>query len=368
MLKRSLYGLKQSPRCWNNRFNNFLRDQGFIRSRHDYCLYVRQQKEEIIYIVVYVDDLLIAAKTKTMVNTIKHMFMNEFEMADMGELHHFLGIKVNRDRTNSVMKLSQTGLIDRMLRRFEMQDCKVCKTPAEVRLQLTREDGNCQYPYRELIGSLMYIMMGTRPDLCYIVGYLSRFQDAAGPEHWKQAKRVLRYLQGTKHHQLVYNKSPHKAPTEGFVDADYAGDESDRKCVSGYLLKVFGCTVAWSSKKQGTVAISSTEAEYVAMSSCISEILWMSGLMADLFETINLYPVPVFEDNQGAIAMAKKEETKRAKHIDVKLHFIRDAVADGRIQLVYIQSKLQEADILTKSLAAPQFQKLREKIGLYVIN
>lgn len=114
--------------------------------------------------------------------------------------------------------------------------------------------------------------------------------------------------------------------------------------------------------------MSSTEAEYVAMSRCISEVIWMTGLMTDLSEAKNLRPVPVFEDNQGAIAMAKKEETKRVKHIDVKFHFIQDAVADGRFQLVYIQSKHQEAGILTKSLAAPLFQELRQKIGLYVIN
>ncbi|KXJ70466.1 hypothetical protein RP20_CCG023477 [Aedes albopictus] len=114
--------------------------------------------------------------------------------------------------------------------------------------------------------------------------------------------------------------------------------------------------------------MSSTEAEYIAMSSCVSESIWLSGLMSDLGETKFIYPVPIFEDNQGAIAMAQKEETKRAKHIDIKFHFIRDAVTAGRIQLVYVSTQHQEADILTKTLAAPSFINLRSKIGLVLSN
>lgn len=368
LLKRSLYGLKQSPRCWNTRFNKFLEEQGFIRSRYDYCLYVKHQESGTIYIVVYVDDLLIVAKKLSTVLAIKKLFKREFDMADMNELHDFLGIKINRDRQQGTMKLSQQGLIEKILHRFEMSNCKPCKTPAETKLQLKRSNSQCEHPYRQLIGCLMYLMMGTRPDLCFIVGYLSRFQDAASEEHWNQAKRVLRYIQGTRNMELVYRCSRNNVPVTGFVDADYANDVEDRKCVSGYLMKVFGSTVAWSSKKQQAVAMSSTEAEYIAMSSCVSESIWLSGLMGDLGEVKLIYPVPIFEDNQGAIAMAKKEETKRAKHIDVKFHFIREAVTAGRIQLVYTPTDQQEADILTKSLAAHSFLALREKLGLEISN
>lgn len=304
LLKRALYGLKQSPRCWNTRFNKFLQDQGFIRSRYDYCLYVKHQKEGTAYIIVYVDDLLIVAQKQQTVLAIKEVLKREFDMADMNELHDFLGIKIKRDRQRGIIRLSQKGLIEKILYRFGMSDCKPCKTPAETKLQLKRSNDRCVHPYRELIGCLMYLMMGTRPDLCFIVGYLSRFQDAANTEHWNQAKRVLRYVQGTRNVELVYRCSQNNVPITGFVDADYANDVEDRKSISGFLLKVFGCIVAWSSKKQTAVAISSTEAEYVAMSSCVSESIWLSGLMGDLGEVKLMYPIPVFEDNQAAIAMA----------------------------------------------------------------
>lgn len=364
LLHRSLYGLKQSPRCWNSHFNEFLTTLGFTRSKHDYCLYVRACGDDTVYIVVYVDDLLIAAGNETDIERVKIKLMQEFEMTDMKQLHHFLGIKIDRDLDRGLTKLSQTGQIEKVIARFGMENCNPAKTPAEPKLQLKQEAGGCAYPYRELIGSLMYIMMGSRPDLCFIVGYLARFQDAAGEEHWKHAKRVLRYLQATKKIGLVYRKNPKEPTVAAYVDADFASDETDRKCVSGFLLKVHGNTVAWSSKKQSTVAMSSTEAEYVAMSSCVSETIWMTGLMADLQHDALLFPVPLYEDNQGAIAMAEREETRRVKHIDVKFHFIRNAVADGKIKLIYIPTQKQQADILTKSLAAPTFVALRSKLGL----
>ncbi|KXJ62359.1 hypothetical protein RP20_CCG018221 [Aedes albopictus] len=168
--------------------------------------------------------------------------------------------------------------------------------------------------------------------------------------------------------ELVYRRNPREPMVAAYADADYASDESDRKCVSGFLLKVHGNTVAWSSKKQSTVAMSSTEAEYVAMSSCVSETIWLAGLMADLQPDALPYPVPIYEDNQGAIAMAEREETRRVKHIDVKYHFIRNVVADGKVKLVYVPTQKQQADILTKSLPAPTFVALRNKLGIEGIN
>lgn len=364
LLKRSLYGLKQSSRCWNKRFNEFLVSLGFQRSRHDYCLYVKEEKENSVYLVIYVDDLLIAGKDARVVRNIQEKLKKEFEMADMGEVHHFLGIKVERKMEEGLMTLSQTGQIDKLLLNFGMEQCNPVKTPAEPNLHLEKFSGECKNPYRELIGGLMYIMMGTRPDLCYIVGYLARFQDAAGEQHWQQAKRVLRYLQGTKTMKLTYQKNRLLPAVHAFADADYASDEIDRKCVSGYLMKVYGNTVIWSSKKQQTVAMSSTEAEYVAMSSCTSEAIWLGGLLNDLMPLKNVFPIQVSEDNQGAIAMSKTEETKRVKHIDVKHHFIRDAVGQGKIKIHYVPTCDQEADILTKSLTIKTFEDFRRRIGL----
>lgn len=365
-LLKSLYGLKQSPRCWNERFNQVLIQLGFTRSRYDYCLYSRfnERGSDAVFLVLYVDDLLIIGKRQETIQNLKLELARTFEMTDCGEVNFFLGMKIDYDWQRGRMKLSQAAGIDKVLKKFGMDNCNPTRTPMEKGLVLGRQATEAsQEPYRELLGSLMYVMMSTRPDICYSVGYLGRFQQQPGQQHWTALKRVVRYLKGTKQMGLDFNRSEGANCLIGFADADWATDTEDRKSVSGFLFQVYGNTVSWSSKKQTTVATSSSEAEYVALSAAASEAIWLTGLLGDLGEVVT-GPVTIFEDNHGCIGMAKNLESKRAKHIDIKHHFIRDHIADGKLDVQPIGTANQLADIFTKSLDPGQFGYLRGQLGL----
>lgn len=218
-------------------------------------------------------------------------------------------------------------------------------------------------PYRELLGSLMYVMVSTRSDICFPVGYLGRFQSQPGQQHWTALKRVVRYLKGTMDHCLTFYRDDRALPLIGFADADWATDTEDRKSVSGFVFQVYGSTVVWSSKKQTTVATSSSEAEYVALSAAASEAVWLAGILGDLGEK-TIEPVTIFEDNRGCIGMAKNVESKRVKHIDIKHHFLRDLVAAGKLLVEPIASVNQLADFFTKALDVGRFEELRKKLGV----
>lgn len=367
-LLKALYGLKQAPRCWNREFNAFIKSLGFVRSKHDPCLYVLFNGDDVVYLLLYVDDILIAAKRIELINKLKRKLKKKFEMVDLGEVKSFLGIKINYDCKNGVLELSQAGAIDKLLEKFQMNECRSVQTPMVPNQNLVPsiKKKPLDKPYRELIGSLMYIMLATRPDLCYVVAYLSRFQDKADENHWNALKNVLKYLKGTKNYGLCYKRNVGAESLVGYVDADFASDISDRKSTTGYIFEVFGCSVVWYSKKQGVVTVSTTEAEYVAASLATCEALWIRGILQDLkVEVIN--PTKIFEDNQSCIKMSRNQDSKRSKHIDVRCHHIRDNVEKGIIILQYKPSSEQKADMMTKPLQAVQFQKLIKAIGLKAV-
>lgn len=365
-LEKSLYGLKQSPRAWNDRFDNFITSIGFQRSIADYCLYVLVKNETRAYIVLYVDDLLICCSDQNTLNGIKMSLASEFKMKDLGEVKCFMGMRIKIDRELKVLTIDQHEYIDRLLKKFNMYDCNGVSTPMEQNLKLLKNDDDkmvTENPYRELIGSVMYLMLATRPDICFSISFLSRFQDKATDEHWKHLKRLLRYLKETMHFALHYGCEDN-VPLCGYVDADWGNDTNDRKSTSGFLFKVFGNTMSWSSKKQGLVAKSTSEAEYVAAAEACSEAIWISKVFDDLKLKDCHTPVPLFEDNAGCIFMATNPETKRSKHIDIKFHFIRDCIWTGKIVLIKVDTKEQSADLLTKSLGKILFRKFLEDVGL----
>lgn len=362
-LNKSLYGLKQSPKCWNIRFHKFISKLGFIRTTSDYCLYLWVGDNIIVYLVLYVDDMLITANNLIKLNEIVQKLSTEFKMKDLGSVSRFMGLNISIDNQQKSLKIDQTHYINKILLKFDMFDCKPVGTPMEVRLQLQREtrEEASKFPFRELIGSLMFLCMGTRPDLNFSVNFFSRYQEWVEEIHYKHLKRTLRYLQGTKNLGLTYKFNDQVQPLTTFVDADFAADEYDRKSVSGYLIFVFGSAVMWASKKQVLVTRSSTEAEFVAADAAVCETLWFRKVLYELGIKLN-QPTKIFEDNQGAIFMSKNPETKRTKHMDVKYNFIRECVEKGNIELQYISTQDQLADIMTKQIPKDQFQKLRDII------
>lgn len=365
-LNKAIYGLKQASRMWNEKFNSFMVRIGFKKSLADHCLYTKFDNNSICYVLLYVDDLLIVCNDVRMTNTIKGLFMQQFEMVDMGKASNFLGIHMARDEANGAISLNQSQYFKKVLQKFDMTNCKAAATPIENGLYIEKGDPDrcSKDPYRELIGCLTYATLTTRPDLCAATNYFSRFQSCYNEQHFAYAKRILRYIQGTVDLKLVYKKNENAETLIGYADADWAGDKEDRKSTSGYVFQLFGNTISWASRKQATVALSSTEAEYVALTECVCEAKWIMSLLDEL-DVKYKSPITLFEDNQSCIRVAEEpRDHKRMKHIDVKYNFIRMAIADGEVKLLYKQSSEQTADIMTKGLGRILFEKHRANLNL----
>lgn len=366
-LKKSIYGLKQSPRCWNIALDTQLKRMGFSQSQSDPCIYYKDADGEKFYMGVYVDDIILAGKSESKIKEVKKDISKKFNTKDLGKLSYFLGMKVEQDEKNGSVWIGQHAYTESLLKKFGMEDCKPVSTPVDISSKLTQatDDSLCvdQHRYQSAIGSLMYLSVSTRPDISFAVSSLARFSSNPTKEHWTALKRLLRYLKGTTMFGILYTKGG-ASECIGFSDADWAGDTNDRKSTSGYVFMLNGGAVSWSSKKQKCVALSTAEAEYVALSSAAQESIWLRQLLMELGSSPET-PTVIFEDNLSTIAMTKNPQFHgRAKHIDIKHHFIREQVSHGTVQLEYCPTTDMTADILTKGLSRETFVKLRAKSGV----
>lgn len=363
-LRKSLYGLKQAAKCWNDTFSNFLIELGFQRSLNDSCLYTLNKSGKFLYLCLYVDDILLASKDDCLINSTKEQLMKKFKIKDKGPVSHFLGLEIQYDRENGIMKIGQTKFAEKLLSKFNMSDCKSNSIPINPQLTLLQETSSCSNkPYRELIGSIMYLMLGTRPDLSFCIHYFSRYQNKYSDELWIYLKDVLKYIKGTVNLGLVYKCCNQEPILTCYCDSDWASDKTDRKSVTGYLFNLYGNLLVWSTKKQKCISLSTTESELVALCSALTEGLWLQKLLQDL--GIDTSKMLVYEDNQGCINIVKNPgNNRRVKHIDIKYHFICEQIQLKNIEIKYIESKQQIADILTKALNKYQFDKLRQYLGL----
>ena len=262
-LNNSIYGLKQAANNWYKELANFLLIQGFTRSRNDHCLFARSEAEDHTFILVWVDDIIVASRSMTVVSDVKKALEATFHMEDRGRLHWFLGLRIRREEGK--VTVDQERYIETMLERFQMDQCKPSRTPADLNLKLqTAQNGDeevDQRIYRSLVGSLLYLAKQTRPDIMFTVNILSRHMNAPTNQHWMCGKRLLRYLQGSKGLKLTYTKEA-SYDLVGESDADWSGDGNDRKSTTGYYFKLNGrgAALSWGVKKQATVALSSSEA------------------------------------------------------------------------------------------------------------
>ena len=365
-LKKSLYGLKQSSRCWNSALDSHLKSMGFSQSQSDPCLYT-QEGEHTTYIGVYVDDMILAGKGEAELKTVKDALSSKFDIKDLGKLSYFLGMSIVCNQEDKKTWVGQPAYTEKLLNKMGMSDCRPVSTPIESGNHLVKasedEEPLDQQLYQSLIGSLMYLATCTRPDIAFAVGTLARFSSKPNTVHWKGAKRVLHYLKGTTSFGIVFRSGDLSGPI-AYSDADWAGDVGDRKSTSGYVFCTAGGPVSWRSRKQDTVALSTAEVEYMALSSAAQECVWMRRLCAELGNPIR-GPTIVKEDNQSCIAMAKNPQYHgRVKHIDIKHHFVRELVADSTIKLEYCPTNEMIADILTKGLSRERFCYLRKKAGM----
>jgi hypothetical protein len=218
--------------------------------------------------------------------------------------------------------------------------------------------------YARAVGSLMYLMMGTRPDIAFAVSSLSRHMANPTSQHLNAAMRVFRYLQGTKDMVLVYRGD--LMPLVGYTDADWAGDVATRRSTSGYIFNIGSGAISWSSKRQPTVALSSCEAEYVGETQATKEAIWLRRLLRELLDQKeHLATTIIFGDNQGAIQLARNPQFHaRTKHIDIQHHFVREAQMSGEVDMQYTPTERQIADGLTKALPKDAFVKFRKALGL----
>ncbi|KAH9662167.1 hypothetical protein KPL70_024758 [Citrus sinensis] len=371
LLHKSLYGLKQSPRQWYIRFDDFMVSKGYHRSRYDSCVYFGGSNQGgAAYLLLYVDDMLIASKYKSEIERLKNLLNAEFEMKDLGNAKRILGMDIIRNRSAGTLFLSQEKYIKKVLERFEMQDCKPVQTPLGPQFKLsaapTSEDESQmnEFPYAQAVGSLMYAMVCTRSDIAYAVSVVSRYLSCPGKVHWNAVKWIMRYLRGSSTCGLLYGKTKNEEiEVIGFVDSDFAGDLDRRKSTSGYMFVLNGCLISWKSSLQSVVALSSTEAEFIATTEAVKEAMWLRGLLNELW--LNQKTVQVFCDNQSAIHLVKNQMYhERTKHIDVKLQFIRDEVGKGTVVVSKIHTSVNPADALTKSLPTTKFEFCVNLMGI----
>lgn len=356
-LRKALYGLKEAPRSWNRKFHEFVTKNGLIRSSCDVCLYSGRN----LWLVLFVDDILLVGKKEELSN-FTSLLKGEFNAKDLGEINCYLGANISRNKEE--IKISQKTMISALLDRFNMSDCKGVSTPLASD-GLPQGDGKVIHvPYRQLIGGLMYLCMISRPDIMFATSYLSRFLDRPNPSLWKSAKRILRYLNQTKDFKLVFKKNP-SLDIIAYSDADWAGDRRDRKSTSGTAVYFGGNLISWKSVKQQSVALSTAEAEYVAAAQTAAEVIHLHNLARSVSVSAS-DKVPLIKvDNKSAIFMLSNyENSKRSKHIDIKVNFIKDLIANNKIKIEYVQSENNIADILTKGLVAQRFEFLREKLSI----
>lgn len=255
----------------------------------------------------------------------------------------------------------QSHYLKQVLERFDMANCKPVTTPIDSQVCIVsnpdeRCDMSLRETYQSAIGSLMYAMTCTRPDLCFAVGLMSRYCANPSQAHWTVVKRMLRYVQGTKDHRLCLGAPQVDgvpvAPSLvfGYCDADWAGDIESRKSTSGYVYFIGGGPVSWRSTRQECVALSTTEAEYIAISTAVQEALWFEELTALVGLDVHK-PIRVYNDNQSALQLAHNPvHHSRTKHIAIRYHFIRDHIERGAIDLKYCATQDNAADVFTKAL------------------
>ena len=307
-LKKSIYGLKQSGRNWYELLHNFLLKENFDMSLADSCVYSKKVGNLKIIIIFWVDDIIIACSNEQLLNDTKRSLCQNFRMKDFGKLSWFLGIEFKQDSEKFVMV--QTRYIEKLLNRFNMKDCKPKATPCDLCVSKVMVSDSEKLPdprlYREVVGSLIYVMTCTRPDLCYIVTKLSQNMCDPTKAHLNMAKHVLRYLKGTLNIGLTFRKQKSEIlGLQGFCDSDW-GASSDRRSITGYGFSLCkkGPLISWKSRKQQIVALSTCEAEYVALTSAIQEAKFLSQLLVDMNGGAKS-KVILNVDNQGAICLAK---------------------------------------------------------------
>lgn len=370
---RSLYGLKQSARDWNLLIKKELLAWGFVQSKADPCMFIHEERG--LRLLVYVDDIVAAAKQQSQINWFHEKLSDRFNTKNLGEIQKILGVRVTRDRKNRTIYLDQEQYLRTVLDKFgiKQKTHKDKKIPVadytsfrpaaddDTRIDVTE--------YQAGIGSLMFAMVLTRPDIAFVLGKLAQYMSDPAEHHGHALKNLFRYLNSTITQKLRYGPGGVHKNFTVYSDADWAGDKVDRKSVSGSVAMFYGGPISWSSKKQRSVATSSCESEYLALSTCAKQGQWIAQVFRDMGRSNYIgkdtNKIQMLGDNQGAIALVKNPHLhERSKHIDICYHFVRDLAEQGKLEVTYIPTFDMVADGMTKPLQRVAFEKFKGQLGV----
>jgi hypothetical protein len=377
-LIKNVYGLADASLTWHEHLKVGLKAAGFQQSKVDPCLFYKGTT----LLVVYVDDAICFSKTKEASDELISTLRDKgYVLTDEGDVSAYLGLKIDYEGQHRIT-MRQPAFIERLIEQASLKDQRMHDTPADGVL-MRDENGperKNEFHYRSIIGQLNYLAATTRPDILCAVHNCARFCEDPRLSHEKAVKRIIRYLKRTKDKGLSMEVDKDKG-FECYVDANFAGDyvkhsTNPRDCLSrtGFVVKYAGCPVTWASKLQSTIALSTTEAEYIALSTSLREVIYLMNLSDELrkhevpiCEKQPVVKCKVYEDNVGAIELAKMPKLRpRTKHIGIQYHHFRTWTAKGlngespRIQVEYITTEYQQADILTKALQKGAFERIRK--------
>lgn len=363
-LKKSLYGLKQSARVWNQTLHESLVKNGCEQNKTDNCLYSLTSGEDVVHLLIHVDDIVAATNNLKRLNDLMSSIGKDFELKDLGEVKDFLGIMTQRDKEGNYY-ISQPDYIAKIIEAAKLTEGKSSKFPMDTGYhKLEGKELPSNEHYRKIVGMLLYLSTNSRPDIAASVAILSQRVKNPRDVDLNEAKRVVRYLKGTQHEKLRLSSSSNHEMLFAYSDSDWAENKFDRKSHSGFFCSMNGGTIGWSCKKQDLVALSSAEAEYVALSEASKEVIWTTRI-AKHFGVELQAPVSMYTDSQSAMAMIINQKfSHRTKHIDTKYHFIKDIISKGIIELKYHPTATNVADMMTKPLGGNKMLELRRLAGM----
>ena len=318
-LNRSIYGLRQAPRAWNQRFVEFITKQGFKQSKSDASLFIYMKNNERAYLLLYVDDIILTASSSSLRQSVTTALKSEFPITDEGQISSFLGISALFN--DKGLFLNQTRYAEEIIERANMKDCKPCATPVDLKSKLKDKEGkpvSNPTDYRSLAGALQYLTF-TRPDIAYAVQQICLFMHDPREPHLQALKRIVRYVQGTKPKGLQLLKSQGMKLTV-YSDADWAGCQSTRRSTSGFCAYLGDNLVSWSAKRQPTVSRSSAEAEYKGVANAVAEACWLRNLLLEMHCPLQQATI-VYCDNISAVYLSSNPvQHQRTKHIESDCH------------------------------------------------
>ena len=367
-LRRTLYGLKQSPREFNMLMDDYLRKEGFVPTISDTCIYIKHLANGDIQIVaVYVDDLFIAGKIDSTLTAFLAKLQKDFDMKPIGLLEWYLGCRFQQLEDGTIIMDQETYLRQKLQEFEEWIGIEQRASPlppnwTEILLEESKP-ADKNFPYRSMLGSLMYAMVSSRPDLAFPVSLLSQFLAAPLEKHCSLLKHVFHYIRSNVDYSLTFEGSKDAIiMLEGHVDAGY-GNNIECRSTSGFCFTIGGSLVSWYSKKQGCVAQSACESEYISAAEAAKECLWFKNLLGEI--GFKQGCIKMYEDNQACIALSKNPQNhNRTKHIQLIYHFIRDCVQKGEIDLLWVPTKEQLADLFTKGLPGHVLRPLLSRLGV----